>query len=118
MIFKICPEKGCDEFLQKRSGCFWVLNILAQVSISNDGSLPDPSAMLEIKSAGKGLLPPRDALKATNNAGIPYGSPAVITTLCNNYFTVSVSFGGMVRDACPGIFPETTGHNDVYHYKN
>jgi hypothetical protein len=33
--------------------------IFSQVSINNDGSSPDPSAMLEIKSDNKGLLLPR-----------------------------------------------------------
>ncbi len=33
--------------------------ISAQVAISNDGSNPDPNAMLEIKSGSKGLLLPR-----------------------------------------------------------
>jgi len=31
----------------------------AQVGINTDSSQPDPSAMLEIKSTTKGLLPPR-----------------------------------------------------------
>lgn len=31
----------------------------AQVSISSDGSDPDPSAMLDVKSSDKGFLPPR-----------------------------------------------------------
>ena len=31
----------------------------AQVSINNDASVPDPSAMLDVKSTNKGLLPPR-----------------------------------------------------------
>lgn len=33
--------------------------LLSQVSINTDGSSPDPSAMLEIKSTNKGLLLPR-----------------------------------------------------------
>ena len=32
---------------------------MSQVSINTDGSAPDPSAMLEIKSNNKGLLLPR-----------------------------------------------------------
>ncbi|MGZ5255306.1 MAG: hypothetical protein ACXWCT_12930, partial [Flavitalea sp.] len=31
----------------------------AQVSVNTDGSIPNPSAMLDIKSNNKGLLPPR-----------------------------------------------------------
>ena len=35
------------------------LTITAQVAINTDGTAPDSSAMLEIKSTNKGLLPPR-----------------------------------------------------------
>ena len=34
----------------------------AQVSVSNDNSDPDPSAMLDVKSTDKGLLAPRMTL--------------------------------------------------------
>ena len=33
--------------------------ITAQVSFNTDGSDPDPSAMLDVKSTTSGLLPPR-----------------------------------------------------------
>ncbi|MFZ4523203.1 MAG: beta strand repeat-containing protein [Bacteroidales bacterium] len=36
-----------------------VINLFAQVSINNDGTPPDTSAMLEVKSASRGFLPPR-----------------------------------------------------------
>ena len=35
------------------------MNVWAQVAISTDGSAPDNSAMLDVKSAGKGMLVPR-----------------------------------------------------------
>jgi uncharacterized protein (TIGR02145 family) len=35
------------------------VNLCAQVGINNDGSAPNNSAMLDVKSTGKGLLPPR-----------------------------------------------------------
>lgn len=41
----------------------------AQVSINTDGSPPDPSAMLEVKSVNKGLLFPR--LFQANRPGLP-----------------------------------------------
>ncbi len=37
----------------------WSPLCLTQVAINNDASQPDPSAMLDIKSTGKGLLAPR-----------------------------------------------------------
>ena len=36
-----------------------VFNVLAQVSINDDQSLPDPSAMLDVNSSNKGFLLPR-----------------------------------------------------------
>ncbi len=38
---------------------FIVWQATAQVSINNDNSAPDPSAMLDVKSTTRGLLPPR-----------------------------------------------------------
>ena len=39
--------------------CFYYNPIVAQVAINTDGTPPDGSAMLEVKSTEKGLLPPR-----------------------------------------------------------
>ena len=49
--------------------------ISAQVAISTDGSGPDNSAMLDVKSASKGFLPPRLALISSNIAS-PVTAPA------------------------------------------
>ena len=38
---------------------FIAANLSAQVAVNTDGSLPDPSAMLDVKSTSKGLLPSR-----------------------------------------------------------
>ena len=38
---------------------FIAANLSAQVAVNTDGSLPVPSAMLDVKSTTKGLLPPR-----------------------------------------------------------
>lgn len=47
-------------------------NITAQsVGINSDGSLPDASAMLDIKSSDKGLLIPRTDTTTVNGAGTP-----------------------------------------------
>ena len=47
----------------------------AQVAINIDGSAPDNSAMLDVKSTTKGFLPPRVALTTVNNAA-PINAPA------------------------------------------
>jgi hypothetical protein len=46
---------------------------IAQVAINTDGSLPDNSAMLDVKSTNKGLLPPR----MTSTQRIAILSPAI-----------------------------------------
>jgi len=48
----------------------------AQVSITNDGSQPDSSAMLDVKSNNKGFLPPRVALSSINSSE-PITAPAI-----------------------------------------
>lgn len=61
---------------------FIVLNLLitsalfSQIAINADGSAPDNSAMLDVKSTNKGLLPPRVELTAINSPD-PVISPAV-----------------------------------------
>jgi len=52
------------------------MGVFAQVGINSDNSQPDPSAMLDVKSSVKGLLPPRVALTATNVAS-PVSAPAI-----------------------------------------
>jgi len=52
------------------------VSLVAQVAISTDGSNPDNSAVLDVKSTNKGLLPPRVALTAINSAQ-PVSAPAV-----------------------------------------
>ena len=49
--------------------------LAAQVSVTNDNSAPDASAMLDVKSANKGLLPPRVALTVLNSTQ-PVTAPA------------------------------------------
>ena len=44
-----------------------VMQLMAQVSINSDGSQPDSSAMLEVKSTAKGFLPPRMTAEQMNN---------------------------------------------------
>ena len=58
------------------------LSLHAQVSINSNGELPDNSAMLDVKSANKGFLPPRVELTATTSAA-PVTSPAIGLLLFN-----------------------------------
>jgi hypothetical protein len=56
------------------------------VGINTDGSAPNGSAMLDIKSPTKGLLIPRVALTATNSAS-PLSSPATSLLVYNTVAT-------------------------------
>jgi hypothetical protein len=53
----------------------FAFKLSAQMAVNSDGSLPDNSAMLDIKATNKGFLPPRIALTAINSAA-PVTSPA------------------------------------------
>ncbi len=63
-------------FLTLAMNLLGVTFLFAQVGINNDNSLPDPSAMLDVKSQTKGLLAPRVALSAINVSD-PIQSPAL-----------------------------------------
>jgi hypothetical protein len=52
------------------------ISATGQVSISTDGSAPDGSAMLDVKSTNKGILLPRVELSALNSNG-PVVTPAI-----------------------------------------
>ena len=80
--------------LKKR--CLFFLPLLAcllsghaQVSINNDGSLPDNSAILDIKSQDKGLLVPRMTTTQIQAITNPATGLIVfnITTSCLNFYT-------------------------------
>ncbi len=47
------------------------LSLFAQVGINIDGSSPDNSAMLDVKSTTKGLLPPRMSTEEMNSIALP-----------------------------------------------
>ena len=52
-------KKHLLSFVMATIVALFSMNMMAQVSINNDGSEPNPSAMLDIKSTSKGLLLPR-----------------------------------------------------------
>lgn len=60
-----------------------VLSASAQVSINTDGSEPNPSAMLEVKSIDKGFLPPRMTTEQMNGIVSPIAGLLVYNTLVN-----------------------------------
>jgi uncharacterized protein (TIGR02145 family) len=77
---------------------FCSVETIGQVSINTDGSAPDGSAMLEIKSNSKGFLPPRVALTAINIAG-PVSSPVSGLILYN-----TATAGTPPNNVTPGYY--------------
>jgi hypothetical protein len=75
------------------------LQLFAQVSINTDGSQPDPSAMLDVKSAMKGFLPPRVELTSLDNSA-PVASPVAVGLLVYN----TRSFGATPNNVVPGYY--------------
>ena len=73
--------------------------VYAQVGINADGSQPDPSAMLDVKSTVKGFLPPRVALSSSNLAA-PVATPVAVGLLVYN----TVIAGGAEDKVLPGYY--------------
>jgi hypothetical protein len=68
------------------------------VGINSDGSSPDASAMLDIKSTTKGFLPPRIALTAINSAS-PVTTPAAGLLVYN-----TATAGTAPNNVVPGYY--------------
>ena len=58
------------------------ISAVAQVSINTDGAAPDASAILDIKSTNKGLLPPRMTFAQRNAIVNPAPGLVVVCTNC------------------------------------
>ena len=80
----------------------------AQVGISADGSDPDNSAMLDVKSTNKGFLPPRVTLTATSDAATIL-SPAAGLLVYNTATTGDVSPGYYYFDGTAWVRIGTAG---------
>ena len=96
---------------------FWLAlcNVLsAQVGINTDGSQPDPSAMLDVKSTTKGLLPPRMNQAALNAITNPADGLLIYCTDCGMsgtgafYLRISGAWNAMVTCSPPMTPPAGT----------
>ena len=63
------------------------VNLNAQVSINSDGSQPDNSAMLDVKSTTKGMLIPRMTTAQRNDISSPAKGLLVFCTDNNQYYS-------------------------------
>ncbi|MCX6303407.1 MAG: hypothetical protein NT040_00425 [Bacteroidetes bacterium] len=64
----------------------------AQVSINGDNSSPDPTAMLDVKSTTKGLLPPRMTLEQVSLISNPANGLIVFCTTDNKLYIYLANF--------------------------
>ncbi len=63
-----------------------ILPVSAQVAINNDGSAPDASAMLDVKSTNSGILIPRMTATEMNNITSPATGLLVFVTDNNTFY--------------------------------
>ncbi len=75
------------------------LGLFAQVGINADGSQPDPSAMLDVKSPVRGFLPPRIALVSADTPD-PVASPVAMGLLVFN----TAASGQVPNKVVPGYY--------------
>ncbi len=68
---------------------------IAQVGINADGSQPDPSAMLDVKSTAMGFLPPRVALVSLD-VSLPVAPPVAVGLLVFNTATDGIAPNNVV----------------------
>lgn len=73
--------------------------LFSQVGINTDGSQPDPSAMLDVKSQVKGFLPPRIALTSLD-VHTPVATPVAVGLLVFN----TVNAGIPPNNVVPGYY--------------
>jgi len=89
------------------------VKLSAQVSINNDGSQPDNSAMLDVKSTIKGLLPPRMSAEQRNIIVNPAEGLQIYNTDCKDiqFFngTDWIPVGNI------GLFTYPSGLNGNFH---
>ncbi|MCX6271857.1 MAG: hypothetical protein NTU44_11675 [Bacteroidetes bacterium] len=85
--------------------------IFAQVSVNDDGSVPDPSAMLDIKSTSKGFLPPR--MTTAQRDLIP--SPAAGLTIYNTTHNCNETYNGSTWIGNSHYIGESFGGGIVFY---
>ncbi|MCX6305459.1 MAG: hypothetical protein NT040_10870 [Bacteroidetes bacterium] len=81
------------------------ITLMAQVGINSDNSLPDGSAMLDVKSSTKGVLLPRLTYDQRNAINTPAEGLMVFCTDCGVNGTLSVYSNNVWRTFSPCISP-------------
>jgi hypothetical protein len=75
--------------------------MFAQMSINTDNSVPNPSAMLDVKSSVKGMLIPRMTYDQRNAIGSPADGLMVFCTNCGSNGALSIYSNGTWRTFIP-----------------
>ena len=86
----------------------WMISALAQISVNNDGSAPDPSAMLEVKSTTRGLLPPRMTHAQMNAIANPAPGLIIYCTDCTDPCPLQIWTGSSWSPTVVNRPPEAT----------
>ena len=86
----------------------------AQVGINDDGSSPDASAMLDVKSTDKGFLPPRMSTSDRDNiAGPTAGLVIYNTTTSTLQFSDGTDWVDLTDNSTTTFSGTPTGNGDV-----
>ncbi|HNY02929.1 MAG TPA: DUF1566 domain-containing protein [Bacteroidales bacterium] len=108
------------------AGSFSGIHSFGQVAINTDGSAPHPSAILDVKSTGKGMLPPRMTQAELYNIAAPETGLLVFCTDCgmDGRGALAVFMGGSwnLSLLCPNPNPPSAGvhvpgpHQITWHW--
>jgi hypothetical protein len=91
------------------------INFFAQVAINTDNSLPDNSAILDIKSGNKGVLIPRMTIEERNAIENPADGLMIYCTNCGIKGSLSIFAGGYwnTYSPCPDVSAPVEGYPEV-----
>jgi uncharacterized protein (TIGR02145 family) len=82
-----------------------IMSAAAQVSVSSSGTSPDPSAMLDVMSSDKGLLPPRMTSAERDAIASPASGLLIYNT---DTECINLRIGGTWTEICGSCIPAPT----------
>ena len=94
------------------------MNVQSQVSINNDGSAPDNSAMLDVKSTGKGILIPRMSSAQMQAIPAPAAGLMVYNTTGQAFYSFNGSAWVLLVAGSANMLRDTDGNTKIEVEKN